>query len=533
MISLRDYQLEAIGRTLQAFATGLRRLLISLPTGTGKTVVFAELIRRRAVRALVLAHRDELISQAAAKVVEVWPEARLGVVKAERDDVGAPVVVASVQTLARPSRLARLLAVGRFATVVVDEAHHATADAYRDILHGVGSFDPGGPLTLGVTATAFRADGASLGDVFESVVYEVGILPMIERGYLADVRAKRIRLEGADFGFDVTRGDYAVAEVEAELLKADAPTHAAGAYLEHAAGRKALVFTPTVAVAHAMAEAFRARGVAAEAVDGSTPEDERRAILARFHSGETAVVANCAVLTEGFDEPSVSCVIVARPTRSKGLYCQMVGRGTRLYPGKADLLVLDLVGATGRHDLMTAAKLFDVPEQRLDAGRSVAEAAADVARDQALAAAASSQARRVAEDVDPFRTARLTWLSAGSGRFALSIGEAGTLILAQRGADAWDVVRSGRDRAVELVAAGRSLSYAQGVAEDLARRNNALGLARRDARWRSAPATPPQLEKLKRWRLPRPANMTRGEASDAISAYVARVAARNLKAVNS
>ncbi|MBN2371768.1 MAG: DEAD/DEAH box helicase [Vicinamibacteria bacterium] len=521
MIQLRPYQHEAVDAVLAAHERGLRRVLVSLPTGTGKTVAFTELLRRRGGRSLILAHRDELISQAAAKVRDVWPEARPGVIKAEQNDVNADVVVASVQTVSRPSRLERLIDAGGFETVVIDEGHHSTADSYRRVLDGVRSFEADGPLTLGVTATAFRSDGESLGDVFEAVVYEAGILPMIEAGYLCDVRAKRIKLE-ADFGFHLRAGDYAINEVADELMKADAPKHAAGAYLEHAAGRKALVFTPTVEVAHAMAEAFRAQGVACEALDGGTPDDERRAILSRLKSGETAVVSNCAVLTEGFDEPSIDCIVIARPTRSKGLYCQMVGRGTRIHPGKEDMLILDLVGVTGRHDLMTAAKLFDVPDRRLELNESVTEALAGEREEQA-----ALDGRRVAVDVDPFRTRRLLWTPTASGSYALTLGEKGTLFLVPQG-ERWDVVRATRERAVEKLMTGLSLPYAQGYAEDVARQFKAEILSRRDAPWRRGPASEKQRATLVKWRRWKD-GMTKGEASDAISAYVAGKAAWRLE----
>lgn len=522
MLSLRPYQLEAVAAVEKADQAGQHRVLVSLPTGVGKTICFAELIRRRPGRALVLAHRDELIEQAVEKIWTVWPEAEIGIVKAERDEVQAPVVVASVQTLSRARRLERLLGAGdAFRTVVVDEAHHATADSYRAVLEALGAFESAGPLVLGVTATAFRADHESLGDIFEVVAHEAGILPMIEAGYLADVRAKQIRLEGADFGFHVERGDYVLREVENELLRADAPKHAAAAYLEHATNRKALLFAPTVAVAYEMARAFRARGVTCEAVDGATPIDQRRAILARFKRGETMVISNCAVLTEGFDEPSISCVIVARPTRSKGLYCQMVGRGTRIFPGKTDLLILDLVGATSRHDLMTAAKLFDVPQRRLEAGESVVEAVAGM-----RVAAAETAARRVAKDVDPFHRDRHVWIEA-AGQYALALGKGRTLFLAPREEERWDVILSTREQGLTVIASALSLAYAQGVAEDEARKANALHLTRKDAPWRSEPASAKQEARLRQWNRWR-AGMTRGEASDAITAVIAESAARDL-----
>jgi len=378
-LALRPYQAEAIEAILKGFDRGIRRPLVAHPTGTGKTVLFAHLLRQRPGRALILAHRDELMSQAVEKLAVVDPSLDIGVVKAERDEHDAPVVVASVQTLSRPSRLERLTS--DFEILVVDEAHHATADTYRRILDYCGVFKPDGPLCLGVTATPFRADGAGLGTIFQKIVHERGILDMIREAYLADLRAIQVRLDCDLNALHTRAGDFMDRESSALLVAGNAPRHAVEAYQAYAAGRKALLFTPTVDLAHAMAEAFEAAGMAAEGRDGTTPLEERRAIVRRLHTGETSVVGNCGVLTEGFDEPSVDCIIVARPTRSKPLYVQMIGRGTRPFPGKADCLILDLVGATTRHDLMTAAALFDLKPAAL-AGQTLMEAVE--ARERAL-----------------------------------------------------------------------------------------------------------------------------------------------------
>jgi hypothetical protein len=202
----------------------------------------------------------------------------------------------------------------------------------------------------------------------------------------------------------------------------------------------------------------------------------------------------------------------------------MVGRGTRLYPGKGDLLILDLVGATGRHDLMTASKLFDIPEHRAERGESVAEAHAAMKAE----AERATDGRRVATDVDPFGRGRLVWTPTASGAHALSVGEHGTLFLVPKG-DTWDVVRAARDRTVSRVASGLTLGYAQGVAEDVARGFKAEVLSRRDAPWRRGPASVKQQETLTRWRRWRP-GMTKGEASDAITAYIAGRVSRGLTA---
>lgn len=549
MLSTRPYQDEALAAVDAAAARGLRRIVVAMATGLGKTVAFSHLVRRRGGRAIVLAHRDELIRQAAAKIRMVNPQASVGVVKADEDEVGADVVVASVQTLARPARLERLISPGPslfsgsdvpLRTVVVDEMHHYLGgdegNTFGRVLEGLGAFAADGPLVVGWTATPERGDGGALGATWQEVVYEMGILAGIRHGYLAPLRAKQVQLR-ADFSqLHVKRGKIDDDEAAAMLLAADAPRHAAEAYLRHAAGRKALVFTPTVAVAQAMAEAFRAVGVAAEWASGDMAMDERRAVLRRLSTGETMVVPNAQLLTEGFDEPSIACVIMARPTRSRPFAIQCIGRGTRTHPGKTDCLVLDLVGAATRMDLVTVASLFDISPEAAEAG--VLQAV------EALAGAAAGDdeprpdGQLVATDVSLLGERPFAWVEARRGEFSLDLGPAPDdpqsrrrLFLVPAGNDTWDLfgvrhVQQGpwrrwtKVREAKLLS-GLSLGYAMGAAEDVARREGARALLDRGAAWRREQPSAGQqsyLERRGRWR----PGMSRGEASDVISALSAR-----------
>lgn len=510
---LRPYQQEALAAIEEASARGVQRQCVAQPTGSGKTVVFSELVNRRPGRALVLAHRDELIRQAEEKIRMAGAAANIGIVKAERDEHTAPIVLASVQTIARPQRLFRI--VPDFTTVIVDEAHHATATSYRRILEYVGSFREGGPLTVGFTATPQRGDGQGLDSVFQEIVHETSMIDLMRKGYLSDLRAVQVRLN-VDFNDLHTRaGDFIEAEVGEMLSAANAPEHVVAAYQRHAAGRKALVFTPTVAVAYEMARTFRAGGTAAEALDGSTPRNERQAILARFHSGETQVIANCTVLTEGFDEASIACIILARPTKSQPFYQQMIGRGTRTYPGKADCLVLDVVGSTTRHDLVTAATLFGVEESALRAG-TIGEAVAE--KEQAEQKRAQ-RGELVARAVDLFERKNLAWTAAEGGRYSLSTGK--SLIVLSLEGERWNVRELVQGAGQRVLGQGLDLGYAQGIAEDRARELGAGALMQRDAPWRQKPASEKQRAALRRWRIPPPPGLTSGEASDLLQGAIA------------
>jgi ATP-dependent helicase IRC3 len=518
VIELRPYQHDAVDAVQNAEGRGITRPLVGLPTGTGKTVIFADLIRRRDEGpALILAHRDELLQQAAAKVRLVDPQASIGFVQADRDERDYPVVVASVQTLARAARLARMP--DEWRTAVIDEAHHSTAPSYRRIMD---TLNP--DLWLGVSATLERTDKVGLGAQWQEIVYTRSLLDMIREGYLADIRALSIRVPRANFGrLRVSRGDFVDSEVGEMLSEADAPGVAAAAYLRHADGRRALVFTPTIALAHEMASAFRAVGVPAEAVDGQMPLEERRAILARLRSGETLVVPNALVLTEGFDEPSVSCVIVARPTRSRPFYVQMVGRGTRLWPGKNDLLVLDLVGNEERVDLVTIPRLFGLPPGETE--RGVVSSEQDRA-DRGRAAAGLYSGTLDEAEFSLFDRKRLNWLRLADGGWTLSYGD-GTLLLSPENGTWAATAYVKETRKVESLAHSVDLGYAMGIAEEWMRHvvedsRAAAFLVDPNARWRGDSPSDKQLGLLAKLGIAYEPTITRGEASDLITATFAR-----------
>lgn len=530
-IELRAYQREAIAAVRDSWAErGVRRPLIGLPTGTGKTVVFstiAESAVRRGRRVLILAHRDELLTQAADKLLQVAPDLAMsiGFVQGKRDDYTQPVTIASVQTLCRRRRMQRLLDAGvRFDVIIVDEAHHAAADSYRFILDSLGSMEPDGPLTIGVTATPQREDGRALADVWQDVVYHRDMLSMIREGFLCDLRGVQVRLQLDMDNVRVSRGDYVDADSAEALVDANAPEHVVRAWTRKAKGRRTIVFTPTIALAQTMAEKFREAGISAASVSGVDLET-RRDILRRFHTGEITVVTNAQVLTEGFDEPAVNCIVIARPTRSQTMYMQMVGRGTRTFPGKQDCMILDVVGATTDNDLTTLPRLFGV-EQTDDNEREIEDVGVAVTAGRIQ----DEQVRTgqiVARQVELFNRRDLAWVLAQPGLWTLSAGNT-QVILEADSADRWTASAHKRGGVVERIAEGVDLGYAMGSAEDYARRQGSFAevLIDRAASWRTLEPSAGQLRTLRKNRIAIPDGMTRGEASDAISAMIATSRAR-------
>ncbi|WP_242968568.1 DEAD/DEAH box helicase [Sulfobacillus sp. hq2] len=365
--TLRPYQEAAIAASRQSLTQGITRQIWSLATGTGKTFTGTTYAQQRGLPTLWLVHRDELVRQAAESFSKGWPEASVGIVKAAEDDYEAPVVVASVQSLSA-KRLTRWTP-DRFGTVIVDECHHAPAISYRKILDYLHP-----QLLLGLTATPYRSDKASLGEVFDKIVHSYGIQEGIRDGYLVDIRAFRVEGKADLDEVHTSGGDFNQTELSRALNTPPRNRLIVDAYQQHAAGTRAIGFTAGVQHAYNLATMFRDAGIPAEAIDGSMPLDDRRAVLARLKTGETLVVLNDSVLSEGFDEPAVRTVILARPTKSLALFTQMVGRGTRPSPetGKTHMVLLDIVDSTRRHKLMTVKDLIGLRKDPKD-GTSVAE----------------------------------------------------------------------------------------------------------------------------------------------------------------
>lgn len=560
MLDLRPYQRRALDAIEGAEKEGLRRPLLVFPTGTGKTVIFSHALKERAERGrgVILVHREELADQAQKKLAMVAPDLRTGIVKAERNDLDADVVIASVPTLARDNRLAEMIESGRrsaFSTVVADEAHHAPAPSWTKVLRGLGAWSEFGPLTLGFTATPERDNGKTLG-VWERVVSYMSIREAIygdrkkgeEGGYLVPILPALV----IETGMDMTRvrktgGDFSDGDLGRQIEESGAIAQMADAVEQSAKDRKGVAFLPTVRTSELLAEALRARGIKAEHVDGTTPTEERRAILRRLHTGETTWVTNCAVLTEGFDEPSISCVLIGRPTKFHGLYVQMVGRGTRLFPGKKDLLVIDIVGASNRHELIGLVDLgldLDAERDKKEPGEEQACPSCGVPcefeehrcklcnRYLPAAIVGEGGTRHLncqsgGGTVDVFGASRLAWLPLPGGAFCLTAGKE-VVIMAPVGSDTWKLAAYEGNR-LTVIQDELPADWAMGIGEDRAKAFQRL--AERSANWRRARASDAQKSRLLRQGFPE-AQLhrvrTMGEASDLSTRITGRHALKRM-----
>jgi superfamily II DNA or RNA helicase len=472
-----------------------------MPTGGGKTILFADVIRRMFPRrALVLAHREELIFQARDKIQRVTglqADVEMGEYRAESGLFDAArVIVSTIQTQCSGGdgggRMGKFDP-QRFGLLIIDEAHHATSQSYRRVIDYYRT-NPALKV-LGVTATPDRTDEEALGQVFQSVAFDYDVLDAINDGWLVPIEQQLVHVEGLDYSsIRTTAGDLNGGDLAAVLEAEKNLQQMASASLQIIGRRRALVFTASVKAAEMMAEILnRHRPGMASWVCGKTDREERRRILADFAAGKVQVVCNCGVLTEGFDDPGVEVVIMGRPTKSRSLYSQMVGRSTRPLPGVVDgpetaearlaaiaasakpsCLVVDFVGNAGRHKLITSADILggEVSEEAMElalartlkAGgpvnmtEALAEAEQDLKqREQARLAEAARRAQLVAtarfttQAVDPFDVLSLGPVKARGGDSERQLTEKQRSLLAKQGINPDNVTFSqGKELVAEI-----------------------------------------------------------------------------------
>lgn len=412
-MELRPYQQEAREAIFEQWDGGVLKTLLVLPTGCGKTIVFAKVTEdcvRRGDRVLILAHRGELLEQAADKIRQSTG-LRCAVEKAEETCMGSwfRVVVGSVQSMMREKRLGQFPE-DYFQTIIIDEAHHCISDSYQKVLNHFN-----GAKILGVTATPDRGDMRNLGSYFESLSYEYTLPKAIREGYLSPIKALTIPLKIDMTGVGVQAGDFKASDISTAL---DPYLQGIAQEMEkYCKDKKTVVFLPLVKTSQKFRDLLNAHGFRAAEVNGDSQDQSE--VLEAFDRGEYNVLCNSMLLTEGWDCPSVDCVVVLRPTKVRSLYCQMVGRGTRLSPGKDHLLLLDFLWHTERHELCHPASLICQDEEvakkmtehieqagcPVDIEEAEKTAAEDVVaqREEALAKQLEEMKRRKKKLVDPLQ----------------------------------------------------------------------------------------------------------------------------------
>lgn len=544
-MDLRPYQRECLATIRDRYAAGTRRQLVCLPTGTGKTVVFARFPAyfRMRKRLLILAHREELLEQARDKVLRADPTLSVGIEQGARAaSPGDQVVIASVPTLGRKGN-ERLLGLdpSTFSIVVVDEAHHAVAESYRRVLTHFGVFEPSSQkLLVGFTATPKRGGGEGLDQVFEDIVYARALPEMIAAGYLTPLAGHRVETDVSLADVKIRHGDFVTKQLSAVVNTAPRNELVVTVHRRLLAGRPTLCFCVDVDHAQRLAEAFVAAGVRAAPVSGDMGSEARAETLARFRRGELEVLTNCMVLTEGYDEPSVAGIILARPTRSTLLYTQMIGRGTRLHPGKSEVTVVDVVDATREHTLATLPTLFGLPPRFDLEGTTTTRAAEALAWaeehrpwvrvDQAVSVSdLRARCRRVdlldlETPRDVAEATRLAWMARGEDAYSLFLGPESTVLVTKNILGRWEVTHRLRGEE-HHVALERSRDRALAKAEVFVEHAlpDVLPLVNRFAQWRAEPATEKQLAVLAARKLTLPREgLTKGQASRLLGILISR-----------
>ena len=413
-MTLRPYQQEAKEAIFREWnEAGHDKTLLVLPTGTGKTIVFSAVTEecvRSGSRVLILAHRGELLDQAQDKLLKSTG-LRCAVEKAEESSLNSwfRVTVGSVQTLMREKRLANF-APDHFGHIIIDEAHHCLSDSYQRVLEHFNQAQ-----VLGVTATPDRGDMRNLGQYFESLAYEYTLPKAIREGYLCPIKAQTIPLKLDLSGVGTQNGDFKAGDLGTAL---DPYLYQiADEMANYCRGRKTVVFLPLVKTSQKFRDILNSRGFRAAEVNGDSKD--RAEVLQDFAAGAYDVLCNSMLLTEGWDCPSVDCIVVLRPTKVRALYSQMVGRGTRLHPGKDHLLLLDFLWHTERHELCHPASLIcetaevarkateniEAAGEPVDLIEAEEQAATDVVaqREEALAKALEEMKRRKRKLVDPLQ----------------------------------------------------------------------------------------------------------------------------------
>ncbi len=413
-MELRPYQEEARQAVEKQWEDGIDKTLLVLPTGCGKTIVFAKITEdcvRSGERVLILAHRSELLEQAADKI-EKSTGLKSSVEKAEESCLGSwyRITVGSVQTLMREKRLNKF-STDYFDVIIIDEAHHCISDSYQRILDYFNK-----AKVLGVTATPDRGDMKNLGQVFESLAYEYTMPQAIKEGYLSPIKAMTIPLKMDLSGVSIQSGDFKAGDLGTALEPY--LYQIADEMAKYCSNRKTVVFLPLVKTSQKFRDILNEKGFKAAEVNGESRD--RAEILEDFEKGKYNVLCNSMLLTEGWDCPSVDCIAVLRPTKVRGLYCQMVGRGTRLSPGKDHLLLLDFLWHTERHELCHPASLICENEEvaqkmtenlenaagcPIDIEEAQEKASSDVIaqREEALAKQLSEMRKRKKRLVDPLQ----------------------------------------------------------------------------------------------------------------------------------
>jgi superfamily II DNA or RNA helicase len=537
-VTLRPYQQEALDAILFHEGKGISKQLVVLPTGAGKTVLFSHLpvIRKNTLPMLVLAHRAELLEQARNKIMASNPTLTVEIEQADRKAGHVDVVVASVATLGR-SGTPRIEGYPNdyFKSIVIDEAHHAAAPSYRRV---VDYFNP--PFLLGVTATPQRSDSVRLIDVFDEIVYYKSIQDLIEDGWLSPLIGYRVKTNVDISDVEIRNGEYAQDQLEEKVDTPERNAFVVATYRNLAMDTKTIIFASGVRHAENLALSFRKASVECEVIVGTTPHEERQRILQDFSTNKLKVIVNVGVLTEGFDEPSLQTIILAKPTRSTLLYTQIVGRGTRLFEGKEHCTIIDIADTTrgkkpiGLPTLLGMPPEFDLQGQSLTDVAKKYEELEDYCPGEAIRVLNPDDIQGAYKRINLFMPpppnpaileySKYVWAEIGENSYHLGLNNNESMHITLDALGRWNTELHYKDNdktSVKIIGRADNLRSVFSGTDKWIQEHRAASLVLIDssAQWRTDGPTDPQKKMLKRLGIPLTADMTKGMASQIISKY--------------
>ena len=465
-IKLRPYQVEALEAVLEAKDQGISRQLVVLPTGSGKTIVMAAIGKLFNKRLLLLAHREELIQQAFEKFKLFWPDADIGICMTGREETNNQIVIGSVQSCSRPRKLARLKERG-FDVLMIDEAHHSTTDSYQSIINTCGFSRGTDKLLIGVTATPARGDKQPLGDTFDKITFSRSIGTMIRAGYISPVIGRKILTSFVLERVRSQNGDFAINELAEIVDTPERNNFIVTKFKEYAIGRKGVAFCCNVEHCKHLADEFRSQGIAASAVWGDMEPADRKQALADLKNDRIQVAISCGILTEGFDEPSIDVIVMARPTKSPGLYIQCVGRGLRLWPGKENCLVLDFSDRGHSLDsvmsLNSAIPEIDIIREEREEEQEEKEEIDKTTKIECL--------DEIDREFDILGTRRFIWVPIGNDEWSLLDDQKSEIVMNPEGSGYTATLYYPDGSRQRITNTPLPIEYCSGVCEDYARRN--------------------------------------------------------------
>ena len=490
-LKLRPYQEECLKSIQNHYEKGIKRQLVNMGTGAGKTVVFANLIRQKNCKTLVLAHTRELLAQAREKIEMICPGSDIGIVQEGQKEFDRNIVISSIQSASREGILEHLKQQD-FKLCIYDESHRAGSDSARQVLSTLGFLDDSSEkLLVGFTATPFRNGPKGLGAVFRQVVYRKTVKDLIDLGYLCKPIGVKIKTDLDLSTVQTEDGDFKTESLASYMDTPEITELILNTYLERARNRRTVAFCVNIAHANNLADAFKRHGIAAEVIHGGTPSDERKNLLERFKNGSIEVLTNCQILTEGWDCPAVDCILMTRPTQSKGLYIQCCGRGLRNYPNKKDCLILDF-GSKSHSLCGVAALLDDVQEsdKKQKSEGKITEFA------QKLPPTINRKLKAAIAEFDPIGE-EFVWVQEGQS-FALKAVDNRILKIFPTEKGRFNVALFESGNNYRLLAENLLFDYAFGTAEEFAKANRSMfALSDLEAPWRGLPISDRQKDIFK------------------------------------